>query len=283
VHIGCSGWNYKSWRGRFYPADLPASRWLRYYTQRFNTVEVNNTFYRLPNPATFAAWREQTPPRFVMSVKASRFLTHLKRLRDPAQPIDRLFSAAASLGPRLGPVLYQLPPQMKVDLGRLETFLAALPRVWRRRRIRHVIEFRDPSWYSDATFNLLERHEVTLCLHDKLGSAIAEPFVGPFVYVRFHGTTGHYAGSYPDARLDAWAQRLVEQHRLGLEVFAYFNNDPDAVATLNAATLQHSVQRQLGPHPAGGATATGADSDSRPAARRRPSARSARYSRTAGA
>jgi uncharacterized protein YecE (DUF72 family) len=244
--IGCSGWNYKTWRNKFYAAKLPPDQWLRYYSSVFDTVEVNGTFYRLPEAATFALWRKQTPSGFLIAVKASRFLTHMKRLTDAEEPIERLFSRAASLGPRLGPVLYQLPPNFHVNLERLESFLRALPRAINRRRIQHVFEFRHPSWYVNETYQLLERHGATLCLHDKLGSAILEPFVGPALYVRFHGTSGHYAGSYPDDRLARWASLLVEQWNGGRAVYAYFNNDPDAIATENAQTLRKQVLSKIG-------------------------------------
>ena len=196
--VGCSGWNYKSWKGRFYPDGLPAAEWLRYYASEFDTVEVNNTFYRLPESSTFAAWRRQTPASFLMAVKASSFLTHMKRLRNPEEPLQRLFSRASVLGPHLGPVLYQLPGSFTVNLDRLEGFLQTLPRMLNRRRLRHVMEFRHPSWYVDDTFHLLTRYNVALCLHDKADSRIDAPFVGPFVYVRFHGTSGRYHGSYSD-------------------------------------------------------------------------------------
>ena len=246
--IGCSGWNYKSWRGRFYAAELPSSRWLNYYTSVFDTVEINNTFYRLPEKSTFAAWRKQMPPGFLVSVKASRFLTHIKRLKDPEEPVDRLFSRAKALGPRLGPVLYQLPPNFfrnEVNVERLEIFLDALPCRINRRAVDHVFEFRHPSWYVDATYELLDRHKATMCLHDKRDSAIFEPLVGPIAYVRFHGTSGHYAGSYPDERLARWADTLAEQWRRGRQVYGYFNNDPDAVATENARTLRTHLFRRL--------------------------------------
>ena len=247
-HVGCSGWNYKSWRGKFYEARLPAKEWLTYYTSVFDTVEVNNTFYRLPEAATFACWKRQTPAGFVVAVKASRFLTHIKRLKDPEEPIERLFSRAKALGPRLGPVLYQLPPNFfrnGVNLERLELFLRALPRRISRRVVRHVFEFRDPSWYVTETYRLLEHHDATLCLHDKRGSAIFEPFVGPIAYVRFHGTSGQYAGSYPDDRLEHWASTLAAEWRKGRSVYAYFNNDPDAVATENARTLRESLLSKI--------------------------------------
>ncbi|HVZ20847.1 MAG TPA: DUF72 domain-containing protein [Vicinamibacterales bacterium] len=239
--IGCSGWNYKSWRGRFYPPTLPAARWLDYYARAFDTVEVNNTFYRLPERKTFALWQRQTPPGFCIAVKASRFLTHVKRLKEPDEPIARLFSRARALGPRLGPVLYQLPPNFfrnDVNVERLGAFLHALPRRVGGRVVHHVFEFRHPSWYVEETYDLLARHTATLCLHDKRGSAVFEPVVGPVVYVRFHGTTGHYAGSYPDRRLEQWASILAERWRDGRQVYAYFNNDIDGAAVRNAETLR---------------------------------------------
>ena len=243
--IGCSGWNYKSWRGNFYPERLPAARWLDYYAGRFETVEVNNTFYRLPERSTFAAWRAEVPPSFLFAVKASRFLTHMKRLRDPDEPLARLFSRASALGRQLGPVLYQLPGNFHIDLQRLDSFLTALPRVLSGKRLSHVMEFRHSSWYVRETFHLLERRKVALCLHDQHGSAIVEPFVGPFVYVRFHGTSGMYRGSYSGRQLDRWAQRLAEQTAIGKRVFAYFNNDPEAVAVANAQRLRAAVEELI--------------------------------------
>src|SRR5207237_5417314 len=142
-------------------------RWLTHSTPVFEKVEINNTFYRLPEKSTFACWKQQTPPGFLVAVKASRFLTHITRLKDPDEPIDRLFSRAKALGPRLGPVLYQMPGNFFIDLARLEYFLRQLPK-----RVRHVMEFRHPSWYVAETYALLERHGVALCLHDKRGSAI---------------------------------------------------------------------------------------------------------------
>jgi uncharacterized protein YecE (DUF72 family) len=250
LRVGCSGWNYKSWANRFYPGDLPPSQWLRFYARAFDTVEVNNTFYRLPEASTFAAWREQTPAGFLIAVKASRFLTHMKRLREPAEPLERLFSRAAALGSRLGPVLYQSPGNFHIDLARLEAFATELPRTipgdGRRARITHVIELRHPSWYVDETWDLLARHDISVCLHDKAGSTLVEPRVGPAVYVRFHGTSGRYHGSYPGTTLDRWAARLAEEWQGGRDVFAYFNNDPDAIATENARDLRSRLERRLG-------------------------------------
>jgi uncharacterized protein YecE (DUF72 family) len=240
--IGCSGWNYKSWRGRFYPRHLPVAQWLEFYSARFDTVEINNSFYRLPERSTFERWRSQVPSTFLVAVKASRFLTHMKRLIEPEEPIARLFSSVDGLGRRLGPVLYQLPPTLEMDLPRLDRFLRALPRGPGKARL-HVVEFRHPSWYTAETFELLTRRHAALCLHDKLGSRITQPMVGPFVYVRFHGTSGHYHGSYSRQHLDRWAHLLADQVLDGKPVFAYFNNDPDAVATVNAATLREMIEK----------------------------------------
>jgi uncharacterized protein YecE (DUF72 family) len=244
LRIGCSGWNYKTWRGTFYPERLPPSRWLAHYAAMFDTVEVNGTFYRLPEAATFAAWRREAPAGFLMAVKASRFLTHMKRLRDPEEPLDRLLSRAAALGPHLGPVLYQLPPSFHLDLARLESFLRVLPRALpgTHRRLQHVVEFRHPSWYVCETYQVLGRYGVAMCLHDKTESAVSTDAAGPCTYVRFHGTSGHYHGSYGDPALRRWAARLAADWHAGRDVFAYFNNDPHAVATENATRLREMVK-----------------------------------------
>jgi uncharacterized protein YecE (DUF72 family) len=243
VRIGCSGWQYKHWRESFYPADLPTSRWFAHYASRFDTVEVNNTFYRLPEPGTFKAWRKQAPKDFVYAVKASRFLTHMKKLKDPAEPLQRFFERATKLGPSLGPVLYQLPPNWPVNVERLAEFLDSLPG-----RRRHTIEFRDPSWYNDVVFGLLEKHRVALCLHDMAGSESGRLDVGPFVYVRFHGTT-KYGGRYTDETLASWAGWLAERVRLGRAVYAYFNNDAGGHAPRDAIRLREAIRRAMQPTP----------------------------------
>jgi uncharacterized protein YecE (DUF72 family) len=207
----------------------------------FDTVEINNSFYRLPARDTFKAWRRQTPPGFCFAVKASRYLTHLKRLREPEEPVARLFERARGLGPTLGPVLYQLPPQQAVDFERLDRFLSALPRV--RIRGLPVIEFRHPSWYVPGTFARLAARGVSVCLHDHRDGPYAGPWTGPLVYVRFHGTSGKYAGRYDEAALEPWAARLSRHLAAGQSGFAYFNNDPDAAAPENALMLRSLLDR----------------------------------------
>jgi len=237
IRIGCSGWQYKHWRGDFYPAELPAHQWLEYYAERFDTVEINNTFYRLPEAPTFAAWGRRVPRGFLYAVKASRFLTHMKKLKDPDEPLHRFFSRARSLKASFGPVLFQLPPRWPVNLERLETFLRALPR-----GRRQAIEFRDPSWYSDDVFALLERYRVALCLHDMKGSTITTA-VGPFVYMRFHGPQ-KYSGGYRDDTLERWAEWIAGKAREGQPVYAYFNNDVGGHAPKDAARLRDKIQQR---------------------------------------
>jgi uncharacterized protein YecE (DUF72 family) len=232
LRVGCSGWQYKHWRGNFYPADLPQRLWFAHYASRFDTVEINNTFYRLPERATFSAWAKAAPPGFLYAVKASRYLTHMKKLKDPQEPLTRFFSRASALGRALGPVLYQLPPHWTADIPRLDEFLRQLPP-----RRRHAIEFRDPSWYRDEVLALLERHHVALCLHDMAGSATGKLAVGPFVYIRFHGPQ-KYGGRYRDEVLADWSQWIGERLDAGRPVFAYFNNDIGGHAPRDAARLR---------------------------------------------
>lgn len=241
IHVGCSGWQYKHWRGDFYPAELSAARWFDHYARAFDTVEINNSFYRWPPPETFRKWGEQAPVNFVYAVKASRFLTHMKKLKDPEEPVARTFENARHLGRHLGPVLYQLPPRWGPDLERFERFLGALPG-----RRMHTVEFRDPAWYGDAVFELLRRYGVALCLHDMHGSATGRWTIGPFVYVRFHFGTQKYGGRYDDARLDEWASWLAEQASAGQPVFAYFNNDTGGHAPRDAVRLREMIRSRFG-------------------------------------
>jgi len=239
IRIGCSGWMYRHWRGLFYPGDLPQSRWLEFYARRFDTVEVNNTFYHLPDAAAFAAWKRRAPAGFVYALKASRLMTHMKKLKDPDEPLRRFFGLARTLGRSLGPILYQLPPRWPVNLERLAAFLHALPK-----RRRHAFEFREPSWYSEDVYALLRKHHAALCLHDMAGSAPARIAVGPFVYVRFHGTT-KYAGRYSDRTIDGWAAWLAERVQDGVSCYAYFNNDAGGQAPVDAERLRTMMARRI--------------------------------------
>lgn len=241
ARIGCSGWQYKHWRGSFYPATLPQKKWLDYYAEHFDTVEINNTFYRLPERSSFQEWRRRAPRGFEYAVKASRFLTHMKKLKDPDAPMKRFFDRARYLGRTFGPVLFQLPPRWPVNLERLATFLNALPP-----RRRYAVEFREPSWYADEVLRLLDVHHVALCLHDMPGSESGRLVTGRFVYVRFHGSHGgrKYEGPYSDPALDSWADWLSERLREGFPVYAYFNNDAHGNAPRDAAKLCEKIHER---------------------------------------
>jgi uncharacterized protein YecE (DUF72 family) len=240
IRIGCSGWNYKHWRGAFYPEKLPAKRWFEYYSATFDTVEINNSFYRLPSAETFRKWRDQAPPGFCYAVKANRFLTQAKKLKDCAEPLARMIAPTRELGDRLGPILYQLPPRLRIDLPRLADFLALLPR-----DLTHVFEFREKSWLTEETLALLESHGASFCAHDMPGSATPRWAVGRIAYVRFHGGEGKYWGRYSDERLLSWTDWLVEQAKNGRTVWAYFNNDIHAHAIHDALTLRAMVGQAL--------------------------------------
>jgi uncharacterized protein YecE (DUF72 family) len=237
LRIGCSGWQYRHRRGNFYPGDLAQARWFESYAARFDTVEINNSFYRLPDRTTFVNWRRRAPSGFIFAVKASRYLTHMKKLKDPGDALARLFQSVRGLGRRLGPVLYQLPPHWGRDLARLDAFLRLVPK-----NVLQAVEFRNPSWYAEDTYEVLERHRVALCLHDLAGSASGRRTVGPFVYVRFHGSGARYGGAYPDRVLDDWADWLAERHRRGQAVYAYFNNDVGGHAPRDALRLRERMQ-----------------------------------------
>jgi uncharacterized protein YecE (DUF72 family) len=214
----------------FYPEDMPKRRWFEHYARHFDTVEINNTFYRLPQAHTFDAWRDQAPEGFVYSLKFSRFATHIKRLKDPDEPLRHFLDAAVHLGDRLGPILVQLPPRFKADCARLERFLEAAPVDY-----RWVLEFREPDWLDEPIFNLLERYGAALCIHDMLPHHPVR-LTTDWTYLRFHGD--HYRGSYPTDVLQDQAHRICEFLAQGTDVYVYFNNDQAAHAVHNALELR---------------------------------------------
>jgi len=241
VHIGLSGWNYAHWRGGvFYPPRLPASRWLEFYAERFDTVEVNSTFYRLPRRDAVARWLEQTPDGFLFALKASRYLTHVKRLRDLVPGLERFLERVEPLlgSPKLGPLLWQLPPTFRRDHERLAEALALLPR-----ELRHCIEFRDPSWFVEETYALLREHRIALAIGDRrqVHGFQAHELTADWTYVRFHSGTRGRRGNYSESELREWAKRLRDWSRTH-EVFAYFNNDWEGFAPRNARLLRTLVE-----------------------------------------
>ncbi|MCY0991323.1 DUF72 domain-containing protein [Nannocystis sp. ILAH1] len=249
--IGTSGWQYRDWRGRFYPDELPQHRWLSHYATAFRTVELNNSFYRLPDGDTFAAWRRDTPADFVIATKASRFLSHMKRLKDPEEPIARLLERACRLGDKLGPVLVQLPARMACDRERLEHFLA----VWPARQ-RLAIEFRHPSWFTPETFAALRRRDVALCLTDVDGRPQGPlERTADWGYVRLHRGTAAPRPCYGVTALASWLARISRLYADRRDVFVFFNNDPRACAVANAARFGRLAdaagrERTRTPHPA---------------------------------
>lgn len=234
LRVGTSGYQYDHWRGVFYPRDLPKSRWFAYYARHFDTVEINNTFYRLPETRVFDAWRAAAPLGFRYAVKFSRFGTHRKRLKDPAQPIALFVSRARHLGAELGPILVQLPPRFRVNLPRLETFLSLLPRA-----LRWTIEFRDPSWLCEPVYERLAAYGVALCVHDLLPEH-PRRLTGDFAYVRFHGR--NYGGNYTTQALVSQARRIRAYLADGVDVYAYFNNDIGGHAVRNALDLRRYAE-----------------------------------------
>ncbi|HEY0627042.1 MAG TPA: DUF72 domain-containing protein [Allosphingosinicella sp.] len=240
IRIGCSGWNYKHWRELFYPKGMPVRLWFEHYAATFDTVEINNSFYRLPKAETFDKWREQAPPGFCYAVKANRFLTQAKKLKDCAEPLQRMLTPFRHLGDRLGPILYQLPPRLRLNLDRLRDFLDLLPG-----DLTHVFEFREKSWYTDEVLALLESRSVSFCVHDMPGSQSPRWAAGPIAYVRFHGGEGKYWGRYSDEGLLGWTDWIVEQSRVGRDVWCYFNNDIHAHAIDDALTLRAMVGQAI--------------------------------------
>ena len=238
IHVGCSGWVYKHWRGLLYPEGLPQRRWFERYSEEFDTVEINNSFYRLPPPATFGKWRKQAPPGFCYAVKANRFLTQAKKLLDCEEPLARMMTAARPLGDRLGPMLYQLPPSMKINLERLEAFLKIVPQ-----DVTSVFEFRDRSWYDEAVLVLLERYDAGFVAHDLRGLASPRWASGNAAYVRFHGAQGKYWGRYADEALLSWTDWLADQASHGRSCWCYFNNDIHGHAIEDARTLKSMVRQ----------------------------------------
>jgi uncharacterized protein YecE (DUF72 family) len=236
IHIGCSGWVYKHWRGIFYPEGLPQKRWFERYAEEFDTVEINASFYRLPLASTFEGWRDKAPPGFHYAVKVNRFITHMKKLLDCEAEVDRFIALARPLGEKLGPLLYQLPPSLKLNLERLERFLERLPP-----DLTHVFEFRNKDWYVPDTYALLDRHGASFCVHDMPGSKTELVAVGPIAYVRFHGGEGKYWGRYSDEGLLSWTDWVVEQTRSGRPVWCFFNNDIHGHAIQDARTLKSMV------------------------------------------
>ena len=238
IHIGTSGWHYKHWLDDvFYPTGTKPSQMFDFYARHFDTVEINNSFYHLPSATTFDNWRDNSPPRFIFAVKASRFITHMKKLKDPQPSSEKFFLVADRLGRKLGPILFQLPPRWKLNRERFEEFLQSLPG-----EHKYVFEFRDESWFVPEVYELLRRYKAACCIHDFGDMKVPIEITTNFTYIRFHGpTSAKYWGSYSSAQLRSWADRIKDWSRQLTGIYVYFNNDPEGRAVENALELKRLV------------------------------------------
>ena len=242
VLIGTSGWQYQDWRGGLYPAGVAQRRWLEHYATQYRTVENNGSFYRLPTRATFEGWRERTPDDFVMAVKASRYLTHVRKLRDPAEPVARLLGAASGLGPKLGPILVQLPPTFQADPGLLDACLKEFRDAWPAVRgdgpevLRIAVEPRHETWWTDEVREILAGHDAALCWADRLDRPVTPVWrTASWGFLRFHEGTADPWPRYSQQALQIWVDRIREAHLSHADVYVYFNNDPGGAAVVNSA------------------------------------------------
>jgi uncharacterized protein YecE (DUF72 family) len=233
IWIGTSGWHYKHWVGTFYPERCPASRMLSLYQQQFDTVELNNTFYQLPKPASLECWRESVPSSFCFAVKGSRFLTHMKKLKDPAIGLQRFLGTVETLGEKLGPILFQLPPNWELDAGRLEEFLRCLPAYH-----HYAFEFRNATWNTPEVYTLLRRFNAAWCAFHLAGVESPIEITADFTYVRLHGPGGRYQGSYSDEALRRWAKQIEAWNRTLRAMYLYFDNDDSGYAAGDALRLK---------------------------------------------
>jgi uncharacterized protein YecE (DUF72 family) len=240
LRIGTSGWQYRDWRPAWYPAKLPQRLWLEYYAERFAVVEVNNAFYRLPERDTFRRWRDRTPDDFTVAVKMSRYLTHVKRLRDPAEPVARFFGRAEALGDKLGPVLLQLPPSLRVDVAALDATLSRFPD-----RVRVAVEPRHPSWWIDEVRDLLKQHRAALCWADRRGRPVTPLWrTADFGYLRMHEGRAKPWPRYGRAALSSWVDRMCGESGAVPRMFVFFNNDPGGAAVIDAGAMAREARRR---------------------------------------
>jgi len=253
--IGTSGYNYLHWwNGVFYPSDLPQSKWLEFYAQFFDTVELNVSFYRLPKKETFAGWHKRTPDNFSFAVKGSRFITHIKRLKECREPLELFFDRVSALREKASIILWQLPPQFKFQKedNRLKSFLKDLSDVFRPylkssiSRLRQAFEFREASWFCDEVFDLLREENISLCIADWPEFEVKKPVTADFVYLRRHGATALYASCYSDQELEREARQIEEWLKAGRDVYIYFNNDAYGYAVKNGLRLKELLTNSLG-------------------------------------
>ncbi len=236
IYIGTSGWSYKDWIGRFYP-ERSAKQQFEFYSKHFNTIEINNSFYKLPPRSVFQDWHEHSRKKFLFTVKANRFITHMRKLTQPQEPIARLFGSIDALKEKLGPILFQLPPKWKVNVTRFKEFLEALPKGH-----RYAFEFRNETWYHVEIYQLLQQYNCAFCIYELAGHLSPIKVTADFVYLRLHGPTElKYQGSYSKGALKKWAKQCTTWQKEKRDVYVYFDNDQEAYAAFNALTLKQLV------------------------------------------
>lgn len=236
LHIGTSGWQHDNWSD-FYPDSLSQDEWLSHYATTFHTVEVNNTFYQSPDAGTLRSWRQKTPEDFTFAIKANQYITHFKKLKDPAEPVENLYRNVEPLGEALGPILFQCPPNWHQNLDRLDQFLETLSD-----QHRHVFEFRDPTWLNEKTYDALSAHDVAFCIYDYGARATHRTVTSDFAYVRLHGADDAYRGRYSNEALANWAETIETWHSEDLDVYVYFNNTAgEGFAPHDARRLQQHL------------------------------------------
>ena len=237
IHIGTSGWHYEHWKGPFYPEDLSKQDFLDYYAEHFHTVEINNSFYQLPSEKALIRWRDSVPPGFIFAVKASRYITHMKKLKDPEEPVSVFLERISILGEKLGPILFQLPPKWNFNHRRLEAFLEGLHPGY-----RYAFEFRDPSWFDATAYDALGKHGATFCIYDFSGRLSPKKVTSGLIYIRLHGPSGPYQGQYGTDELAGWADDLLSWAKEGKEIYCYFDNDQAGYAAQDALRLKAMME-----------------------------------------
>jgi len=236
INIGTSGWNYKHWRGRFYPEDLPQKEWLNFYIKKFKTVELNNSFYRLPSKEVFKKWKNSVPDDFIFSVKGNRYITHMKKLNDPKNTLKDFIGNIKGLGNKTGPILFQLPPGWELNIERFSEFLKSLPK-----QFKFTFEFRNSSWWQPEVYRLLKQHNAAFCMYELGGVLSPKEITADFIYLRLHGPGNKYQGDYDHNTMSKWADLFTLWKSKVKEIYCYFDNDQNAYAVKNALELLEIV------------------------------------------
>jgi len=237
VNIGTSGWNYKHWYGNFYPDDMKEKDFLKYYSNIFHTVEVNNTFYHLPQQKTIKTWTDTVSDNFRFSIKASRYITHMKKLKDPEESIVNFFERIQCFKDKTGPILFQFSPRWSFNPERLGNFINTLPKHY-----KYTFEFRDPNWFNELTYNFLKDNNIAFCIYYMGEDESPKEVTADFIYIRFHGSNSLGSGGYSEDRLKEFARNIKEYRDQGKDVYCYFNNDEEGLAVKNAKELRGLIE-----------------------------------------